>query len=307
MRGLTAAIGAAMLWAGSVAADEVHLVNGKSFEDVTARTVGDEVWIELPAGGEIRLAKSQVARIDKAESGMDLYRQRARALGPEAGAAEWLELAAWARERKLALGYREAVLTASRLEPELPGVVEAMHGLDFVWEEDLGRWLPRAEAMSRRGLVSFEGEWVTSEERDRRIQASWERDREAAERSRQAAQDQRLDRLTRLVEIQTELEIARSLAESQAPPDPYYSEPYYPVYYLPGFWFPPHPPHGPPHHPSHHPSHPRPPHTPMPAPPPGPPGTNRGGFSYFTPVDFVDFAPGRLGGAAPPPGSLGGR
>ncbi len=302
MRGLAAAIGAAMLWASGVAADEVHLVNGKSFEDVTARTVGDEVWIELPAGGEIRLQKSQVASIDKAESGMDLYRQRARALGPEAGAAKWLELAEWARGRKLSLGYREAVLTASRLDPELPGVVDAMHGLDFVWEEDLRQWLPRAEAMSRRGLVSFEGDWLTPGERDRRIQAAWERDRQAAEQSRQLAQDQRLDRLTRLVEIQTELEIARSLAEPQAPPSPYSSDPYYPVYFLPGFWFPPQ------HHPPHHP-HPSPhgPPTPMPAPPQVPPGANRGGFSYFTPIDFVDFAPGRLGGVAPPPGSLGGR
>jgi hypothetical protein len=295
MRRLAMTIGAAILWAGASAADEVHLVNGKSFEDVSAQVVGDEVWIELPAGGQIRLPRSHVARIDKAESGMDLYRQRARALGPEAGAAEWLDLAEWARQRRLALGHREAVLAASRREPELPGVVEAMHRLDFVWEKELGQWLPRAEAMHRRGLISFDGDWVTPEERDRRIQASWERDRQAAERSRQLAQDQRLDRLTRLVEIQTELEIARSLSASQAPRrEP---EPVYPVYYLPGIWFPPHP-----HHPPHH----EPPPAPSPA-PQVPPGANRGGFDYFTPIDFVDYAPGRLGSGVSPPGSLGGR
>lgn len=296
MRGLTAAIGAAVFWAGGVGADEVHLVNGKSFEDVSARVVGDEVRIELPMGGEIRLPVAHVARIEERESGMEVFRNRERALGPEAGAAEWLELADWARERGLTRGYREAALAAARRDPELPGVKAAMSELDYVWEERLEEWLPRAEAMRRRGLVPWGGEWVTAAEREARIQAAWERDREEAERARERAQDRRLDRLTRLVEVQTELEIARGLAEAQAPR----REPVYPIYYLPGFWLPPKPPH---HHPPHHGPTPVPP----PAPAPEPPGSNRGGFDdYFKPIDPVDFAPGRLGGG-PVPGSLGGR
>lgn len=297
MRGSLAAV--LVLAAGWAGADEVHLVNGKSFEDVSARVVGDEVRIELPAGGEIRLPRSHVARIEEGESGMEVFRRRARELGPEAGAAEWLELAEWARARELSRGYREAALEAARREPGLPGVKAAMSELDFVWEERLSEWLPRAEAMRRRGLVPWNGEWVTAEERDRQIQAAWQREREAAEEARERARDERLDRLTRLVEVQTELEIARGLADTRAPRREV--EPVYPVYYLPGFWFPPQPPHhGPPHH--------GPPQEPGPTPPQVPPRSNSGGFAdYFSPIDPVDYAPGRLGGGGPAPGSLGGR
>lgn len=287
-----------VLAAGVAGADDVHLANGNVFEEVTAEVSGDEVAIGLAGGGEIRLPMSQVARIERAETAMAVYSRRARALSaePRASAPEWLELAHWARERGLRRAYREAALEAARRDPELPGAAAAMRELGYVLDDQLGEWLPRNEVLLRRGLVPYGGEWVTAEERERMI-------RDAAERDRRRAQEERLDRLARLVEIQAEMELARGIAEAARPePPPVYHPPTYPIYVVPGY-FPPHPkpPHG--HHPGHHP-HPPPPAEPPPSAPP--PAHNRGGFEYVRPVDYTDFLPGRLNpDAAPPPGQLG--
>lgn len=285
---------AALAAAGPLAADEVYLVNGKMFEDVTAEVVGEQVAIGLPSGGEIRLPASQVARIERAATTTAIYRERARALAEDAraGGEEWLALANWARAHELGRAYREAALQAARRDPGLPGVAAAMRELGYVFDDDLDQWLPRSEALLRRGLVPYGGDWMTPEERERRIRA-------ADEDSRRREQDARLDRLARLVELQTEMELARGLAEAARPePPPAYYPPYYPpaypVYVVPGFF----------------PHRPKPPMAPAPEPPPpprsAPPSSHRGGRDYVTPVDFTDFIPGRLNpDAAPPPGQLG--
>ena len=286
---------AVVVAAGPLVADEVYLVNGKVFEDVAAEVVGDEVAIGLPSGGEIRLAMSQVARIERAETAMATYRERAGALSGDAraGGEEWLALAHWAREEGLRRAYREAALEAARRDPRLPGAAAAMRELGYVFDDELDQWLPRTEALLRRGLVPYGGDWMTPEERDRLI-------RSADEAHRRREQDARLDRLTRLVELQTEMELARGLAEAARPePPPSYYPPYYPsaypIYVVPGHFFV---------------RHPKPPAAPDPAPPMAPPsvppGSHRGGRDYVTPVDFTDFLPGRLNPeAAPPPGQLG--
>jgi hypothetical protein len=298
MRVLLSAVFAVFVAAGSVGADEVYLVNGKVFEDVTAEVVGDKVAIGLSSGGEIRLPLSHVERIERSETAMAVFRERARALFADArsGGAEWLELAYWAREQGLRRAYRESALEAARRTPELPGVASAMRELGYVFEQELDQWLPRSEAMLRRGLVPYGGDWVTPEERDRMI-------RTADERARRREQDERLDRLTRLVELQTEIELARGLAEAARPEPPaaYYPSPYpsYPVYVVPGHFFPRHP--KPPHHHDGHVRDPR----PQPPPRSEPPASHRGGREYVQPVEFIDSIPGRLNpGAAPPPDQL---
>ncbi len=297
MRTILPAVTIAVLVAsGPVLADEVYLVNGKVFEDVTAEVVGDEVAIGLPSGGEIRLPTSQVARIERAETAMALYRERAGALTGDAraGGEEWLALANWARERGLSRAYREAALEAARRDPGLPGVAAAMRELGYVFDDDLDQWLPRHEALLRRGLVPYGGDWMTPEERDRLIRA-------ADDAYRRREQDARLDRLARLVELQTEMELARGLAEAARPEPPpsYYPPAYppygYPIYVVPGHFFV-RPPKAPP----------APAPAPPMAPPSVPPSTHRGGRDFVTPVDFTDFLPGRLNpDAAPPPGQLG--
>lgn len=298
---LPAALLTVIVAAGPAAADDVYLVNGKVFEDVTAEVEGERVAIGLPSGGEIGLPLSHVERIERAETSMARFRERARELftDPRSGGAEWLELAHWARAHGLQRAYRESALEAARRDPKLPGVVAAMREQGYVYDEDAGEWLPRTEAMLRRGLVPYGGGWVTPEERDQRIRA-------ADARARQREQDERLDRLTRLVELQTEIELARGLAEAAEPEPPsYYGDyvPSYPVYFVPGHFF--HPPKKPDHHGHGHDrgrdrAHDR----------PGdhrhqPPATHRGGFEFVEPVDFTDSIPGRLNpGAAPPPGQL---
>lgn len=296
---------AALVLAAPAGGDEVHLLNGKSFEDVVARVEGDEVAIGLSGGGEIVLPMNYVARVVQSETTIETFRERSRELSanPAAGAEEWLELARWARERGLARAQREAAVEAARRAPELPGVAAAMRELDYVFEPESGEWLPRTELMARRGLVSYRGEWVSAEERDRRLLT-------ASEFERELARDRRLERITRILETQVELELARGIAGASpqpAPPVAYpapgYAAPLYatpvspPIYVVPGFF------------PDRH--HRSPSHTPRqrPAPPPAalPPSHHHGGRdSYVTPVDFTDFIPGRLNpDASPPPGQLG--
>lgn len=276
--------------AAAVGADEVHLTNGKAFEDVTARVVGDSVAIGLPGGGEIRLPMSQVEKIERGVTATAVFEDKARELSadPRSSAGEWMVLADWARTRGLGRAYRQAALEAARRDPELPAAQAAMRELGYVFEEQADQWLPRTEALLRRGLVPYGGEWMTAEEREHRIRAE-------DERARQRAQDERLDRLARLVEIQAEMELARGLAEAARPdPPPAYYPPSYPIWFVPGFF---------PKQPHHH--H-RPPHRHDPPPPSVPPRHHRGGHDYVTPVDFTDFIPGRLNpDAAPPPGQLG--
>lgn len=225
-------------------ADEVHLINGKSFENVVAHVDDDSVTVELPGGGELTLSRQRVERVDRGRTPLEIYRERESALRsePSTTAGDWLELAEWARENGLAHGRRRAALTAARLAPADPAVRAEMELLGYMLDTESGEWMGVAEAMRRRGLVPWNGRWVAPDERDREI----ERDLEIA---REQARDRRLDRLTRAIEATTELELAKSLAESRRPdPQPAVAyTPAYPIYVLAGF-FPPVPaPHPDPH------------------------------------------------------------
>ena len=75
---LPAALLTVIVAAGPAAADDVYLVNGKVFEDVTAEVEGERVAIGLPSGGEIGLPLSHVERIERAERFVDAQPFRGR-------------------------------------------------------------------------------------------------------------------------------------------------------------------------------------------------------------------------------------
>lgn len=201
----------ALLAAWPVAADDVHLTNGNTFEGVIATVDGDEVRIRLPHG-EIALPVSRVQRIDKADSALEEYLARERALFlSEAGAAEWLELARWARRRDLDHGARESALRAARLDPRLEGLEDVLGAYGYLYSEELGRWLTYEESMERRGYVYWEGGWVRRadlEERLRRLEDEAERHRaQRAEATAQLA-------LEAAIEARIQAEVAREVART---------------------------------------------------------------------------------------------
>ena len=201
----------ALLAIPPVAADDVHLTNGNTFEDVIATVDGDEVRIRLPHG-EIALPVSRVQRIDKADSALQEYLARERGLFlSEAGAAEWLELARWAYRHDLDHGARKSALRAARLDPHLEGLGDLLGAYGYVYAEELGRWLTHEESMERRGYVYWEGGWVPRadlEERLRRLE------QEAQQRRTRQAEATAQLALQAAIEARIQAEVAREVART---------------------------------------------------------------------------------------------
>jgi hypothetical protein len=206
---------AGALWAllapSPVAADDVHLTNGNTFEDVIATVDGDEVRIRLPHG-EIALPVSRVQRIVKADTALQEYLDRERALcSAQADAAQWLELARWARAHGLDHSARESALRAARLDPRLEGLEDVLGPYGYLYSEELHRWLTYDESMERRGYVYYQGGWVRRadlEDRLRRLEE--EQQRRRAERAEATAQLA----LEAAIEARVQAEVAREVARS---------------------------------------------------------------------------------------------
>ena len=187
------------LTTGTLAADDVVLTNGETFEGVIAEHEGDHVRIRLEFG-ELRLPASSVARIEDSRSALSDYLARRRALVARSGsAAEWLELARWARSRGLDHSHREALLEAAALDPHLDGLEPAMRLLGYVFDEELDLWIPYEEKMRRAGLVRAGTGWV----------------RPAETRPEPEERDRVEETLSRTVEILALAELERETRESR--------------------------------------------------------------------------------------------
>jgi hypothetical protein len=224
----------------------VHLTNGRSFEDVLAEEVDSQVYIRMP-GGELRLPKSQVERVEKGDSSFAEYLRRKGSLRRGADARGWLALAEWARARGLQHGTREAALRAAEVDPKLQGLGPILRSLGYVLDEEQDRWIPYADAMRRRGFVQVGGQWLSREEMAERQR---QRDEEAQRRAlRDAAEATAAASRAQLA--LAELALYREAQRESAPPSLPYPYPYagVPVVVWPGSGLPPSHGHGrPPHH-----------------------------------------------------------
>lgn len=187
-------LAAALLLGMPAVADDVHLTNGKVYEDVSASTDGTTVTIRL-GFGTLRIPANRVERIDAAPSSVEelLVRERALEADVTSSASDWLELAIWSRDRNLSSAARRAALVAAEREPGLEGLAALLTPAGYRLDEELGRWIPLAEWMGRRGLVLHEGEWISREEQAARLardraEGRAEEEREAARRLRIATE-----------------------------------------------------------------------------------------------------------------------
>jgi hypothetical protein len=191
----------ALLLAHTAAADIVYLKNGRSFDGVVAEEGGSQVRVQIE-GGSLTLPRSSVARIEKADSSLAEYLRRRGELRREgAGARAWLDLARWADGVGLASAAREAALTAAAIDPRLEGLDRELRAQNYVYDPQLGRWLPFADEMRRKGMVLDEsGDWMTRDEHAQRV-----RERTEAQMAQQMVQAQRDAAQADLLRAQAEL------------------------------------------------------------------------------------------------------
>jgi hypothetical protein len=108
-----------------------------------------------------------------------------------------------------------------------------------VLDEELGRWVPYADAMRRRGFVLANGEWITREEYAATVRAYEEENARRRAAREQQARDARQERLVALTELSLVRDLTQSVLQPQQPVyTPSYSVPLYgvPVVVVPGAW-----------------------------------------------------------------------
>lgn len=144
-------------------ADEILLANGRKLEG-RAEKLGDEVIVRA-AGGEIRLAAKEVARITPGPTREDLYRERLAKTDAKDSAA-LLALADWCRDQGLRDRERQHLRALLDADPDHPA---ARARLGFLRDGD--RWVTEDEYHSARGFVKVRREWVSKDEIARRESA----------------------------------------------------------------------------------------------------------------------------------------
>lgn len=140
-------------------ADEVLLRGGGKISGrILART---ETSVQVDVGpGIITVPMTSVLSIEERRTTLDEYEERAARLRAN-DAAGWLQLANWAAGEDLNTQARRTYEKVVAIDPQN---VDANHALGRVLVE--GRWVSEQEGYRARGLVQFEGEWMTPVDRD---------------------------------------------------------------------------------------------------------------------------------------------
>jgi hypothetical protein len=193
----------------AVQADTIELASGGRIEGRVVESADadpSKYVIELAGGGRVTVPRLEVERIDTMSADEAAYQKLART-APDTVAAHW-KLAEWCRERRL----RE--LAESHLERILeldPNHEAARTALGF--RQKNGQWMTRDDIMANRGMVMYEGRYVTPQhvelmkrQKDTKLsQADW---------------GNTLERLRRWLTGRREERIAQAHAELQTIRDP---------------------------------------------------------------------------------------
>lgn len=177
-----AAVAAMVLVPGLVTADEVHLRGGGRIRGAVVERSASSIVVDT-GPGRVTLPLSRVERVVVNESALQTFRKRRARLHAQ-DVQGWLTLAAWAEAHNLNTQARTAYEHVLRVAPDNAG---AQQGLGR--ERISGRWMSHEHAQAARGLVLFEGEWMTRAERGAAVAARAEQ--ELAKRVRAEA-DQRV-------------------------------------------------------------------------------------------------------------------
>ena len=186
--------------ASALSADVLHLRTGGRIEGVLTRETATSLTIDVGMG-QLSVPRSSVVRIERKDSALSQYRTRLAAIHPgDVGA--YADLARFAAEKGLR---SESRLTWARVLSLDPRNVEAHLSLGHVLVD--GNYVDEDQANRARGLVSFEGRWMTPAEQesllrqrewrasdDRRVDEARRAAREAEDRARRAEAETERDR-----------------------------------------------------------------------------------------------------------------
>jgi hypothetical protein len=167
-----------VLAAGPVLADDIYLRGGGRITGQIVEQTDDSVTVDI-GGGTISARMSTVVKIDKNNSPLQEYRERAAKI-PAGDAEAWRELARWATGYALSSQVREAYREVVAI---LPDDEEANTALGMVQVN--GKWITEEENYRAQGYVQFEGKWMTPAE-EQSILAERQAQREQAEADSQA-------------------------------------------------------------------------------------------------------------------------
>jgi hypothetical protein len=189
--------------------DTFELVNGGRIEGRLLETTKGEqpqYVIELHRGGRLTVARSDVAKIDAASASDIEYQKLARS-SPDTVEAHW-KLAEWCRERKMTDKMRQHQSRIVELEPNHE---KARAALGF--RQKNGQWVTRDDVMAARGMVLYDGRYVTPQHVELM-------ERQKGEKVTQADWANRIERLRRRLTGRQPERAAQAHAEIQQTRDP---------------------------------------------------------------------------------------
>jgi hypothetical protein len=166
IRSLTAAWALALL-AGAAAADVVETKDGRKIEGKVIEETPAVVKIRTKFG-VVEVARGDVKNIVKSETPDEAFEKRRAA---SKTAADFFELSGWCTQKGMRKEARECLVAAVKLDPKHDGANRALghvkDGDEWVTIEERRRReaAREREALTAKGLVEHEGQWVTPEDK----------------------------------------------------------------------------------------------------------------------------------------------
>lgn len=127
------------------------LTNGSTVEGKYQGEADGAFWVEFDGGGEAAIETSTIVKMRTSSE----YKRKAAALG-SADTAGWWKLSQWAAAREEMASARAAASEVIHIDPEHAAARR------FLGHEKIdGRWLSGDDLNRSKGLVTFNGEWMT--------------------------------------------------------------------------------------------------------------------------------------------------
>jgi hypothetical protein len=153
--GLTLAV-----WPGFLSADTIKLESGGTVRGqiLDEKSTKDYVLIKLLSGGELKIERKKIESIVREKSAVEEYNEINADYGETA--EDQFKLAIWCEEHKLWRQRHEHLRKTIELDPDH---AQAREKLGYIKRD--GKWLTRNEQQEAKGLVRFEGRYVTPQEK----------------------------------------------------------------------------------------------------------------------------------------------
>ncbi len=220
------------LAASAAAADEIQLANGRKISNamVSSRTA-EKIVVEV-GSGTITLGAKEVSSINPGRTPLHEYQDKAKGVMSSTRAADFWDLAQWAKQNKLPRYVAPLCEKAVALDPNHEGARRELRH-----EKVGGKWLTYEEAQEAKGLKLVAGRWMTAAEVELREKKRLEAEARALAAKKEREEREKQEREARERAIAEHHDrISRQLAQL----DGYFYRPseFWPAYFRPYWWAP---------------------------------------------------------------------